>query len=403
MGESVKKEGSSGRLVSLDAFRGFAVLAMVFFNYISDMKGLPSWTQHAPSDLDAFTPVDLIFPGFLFAAGLAIPLSLGRRRREGAPWTTTLFHILFRSAGLLVLGIFFANQEHYSAKLTGLGETTYQILFLVLAILAWVAVPAGTGPAVRRLLNWVKAGSLFFLLCLLAVFRADPGSGHTVWLDFGYWDILGFIGWAYLGCSILYLACRGNLAALMGLLGFMIAVYIGDRHGQLGWFPNAEAFNIGLLAGSAPAMMMAGVVAGERLRAGPRKGSVIFLFAFGLGLLAAGFLIRPLHGISKDHGTDAYSLVSAGMMCLLFLGFFLVMEGLRWRKWAWWLAMAGSNALLAYIMPDLLGGIAGAFGLDLGPWWDRGGWVGVLNMAADTGLAFFVTIVLTRLGVIVRI
>jgi len=403
MGESVKKEGSSSRLVSLDAFRGFAVLAMVFFNYISDMKGLPSWTQHAPSDLDAFTPVDLIFPGFLFAAGLAIPLSLGRRRREGAPWTTTLFHILFRSAGLLVLGIFFANQEHYSAKLTGLGEATYQMLFLVLVVLAWLAVPAGASPRVRLLVRWIKGGSLFFLLCLLVAFRADPGSGHTAWLDFGYWDILGFIGWAYLGCSILYLVCRGNPAALMGLPGFMIAMYIGDRHGQLGWFPHFEGFDLGLLFGSAPAMMMAGVIAGERMRAGPRKGSAFFLLAFGLGLLAAGLLIRPLHGISKDHGTDAYSLVSSGIMSLLFLAFYLVMDVVRWRRWAGWLVVVGSNALLAYIMPDLLGNLTSLAGLDLSPFWDRGGWVGVLNMAVDTGIVVIVTVVMTRLKVVVRI
>lgn len=40
-----------------------------------------------------------------------------------------------------------------------------------------------------------------------------------------------------MACSFTYLLTRGNRTSLMGAMGFMIALYIGVRHGRdAGWF-----------------------------------------------------------------------------------------------------------------------------------------------------------------------
>lgn len=78
-----EKDMKPERLASLDAFRGFDILVMTFVNYIAGMAAVPFILRHAPADMDAFTLTDVVFPGFLFILGVAIPLSLQKRIVQG--------------------------------------------------------------------------------------------------------------------------------------------------------------------------------------------------------------------------------------------------------------------------------------------------------------------------------
>ena len=73
---------SGVRLASLDALRGFAIASMVLVNNPGDWKHLYAPLAHARWNGWTFT--DVVFPMFLFCAGVAMTLSLGRRAREGA-------------------------------------------------------------------------------------------------------------------------------------------------------------------------------------------------------------------------------------------------------------------------------------------------------------------------------
>ncbi len=56
---------------------------MIFVNSIAGMKAIPNFLRHAPAEMDAYTLTDVVFPGFLFIVGVAIPLALkGESRRE---------------------------------------------------------------------------------------------------------------------------------------------------------------------------------------------------------------------------------------------------------------------------------------------------------------------------------
>ena len=46
------------------------------------------------------------------------------------------------------------------------------------------------------------------MVAMFAIFRRVGKDGHAAWLDFGYWEILGLIGWTYLAVSILYIPTR---------------------------------------------------------------------------------------------------------------------------------------------------------------------------------------------------
>src|ERR1700704_6524051 len=71
------------RLTSLDAFRGLVILTMIFVNFLAGVSDIPSWAKHTPDKVDGYTFVDLVFPGFLFIVGVAIPLALQNRRQRG--------------------------------------------------------------------------------------------------------------------------------------------------------------------------------------------------------------------------------------------------------------------------------------------------------------------------------
>ena len=75
------------RLVSVDAFRGMTVAAMVLVNNPASWTYIYAPLRHAL--WHGWTPTDLIFPFFLFIVGISISLSLGRRAAEGAPSSTT--------------------------------------------------------------------------------------------------------------------------------------------------------------------------------------------------------------------------------------------------------------------------------------------------------------------------
>ena len=69
------------RLASLDAFRGFAIGAMVLVNNPGDWGALYPQLAHAPWHGWTFT--DWIFPFFLFIVGVSMTLSLGARAAAG--------------------------------------------------------------------------------------------------------------------------------------------------------------------------------------------------------------------------------------------------------------------------------------------------------------------------------
>ena len=60
------------RVVSIDIFRGLTMAVMIFVNALSEVRGLPWWTRHAPASVNVMTYVDMVFPFFLFAVGMSL-------------------------------------------------------------------------------------------------------------------------------------------------------------------------------------------------------------------------------------------------------------------------------------------------------------------------------------------
>jgi len=404
--------GAKERLASLDAFRGFDILTMIFVNYIAGMKLIPFFLRHAAADQDVFTLTDVVFPGFLFIVGVSIPLALTKRRAEGRGTLALVGHVLVRTLALLFLGVLLVNEDRFSAAATGMGRDLWYFLATLAVFAIWAIAPRTATARRRRLLTGLKIAAAVALVVLVVVFRGQGEDGRITALQTSWWGILGMIGWCYLAGSLLFIACRGDRTVLAGAIGMMTALYVGARHGALEFLgPVNEFLNVGSLFGSHAAIVTAGLLAGTVVLPGsdiaePRR-RVRFLAVLGIALIAAGFVLRPLHGFSKIWGTESYCLATAGICCLLFLVFYLGLDILRkGRGAAALLRPAGQNPLLAYLLPGFIGNaaaLAGALvGADVGRWlWPfaaAGGVAGMLNALAMTLVVLLVTAGLTRAG-----
>ena len=106
------------RIHSIDIFRGLTIFVMVFVNDLAGVSGLPAWMYHVPADTDAMTFVDVVFPAFLIIVGMSIPLAVARRLDKGDSVLQIYKHILIRSFGLIVLGVFMVNAEEMNVDET---------------------------------------------------------------------------------------------------------------------------------------------------------------------------------------------------------------------------------------------------------------------------------------------
>ncbi len=416
MNERDAKTVKPERLACLDAFRGFDILVMTFVNYIAGMKAIPFILRHAPADMDAYTLTDVVFPGFLFIVGVAIPLSLQKRIAQGDSLHQILERIFIRTAGLLFLGLIMVNEEIYSAKDTGLSQGLWYFLAFMAVIAIWTVYPKTESRGRRTVYLALRIAAVILLLVLLLVFRARAEDGAVTWLEIPWWGILGIIGWCYLACSLVYLLTKGRPAALMGAMSLMIALYIGSRHGALDFLaPVNRILDIGRDLGSHSAIVTAGILVGILFVPGAGmkkpKERITSMAAFGIGLCLAGYLLRPLHGFSKIKGTESYALVTSGICCLLLLAFYVLLDVFKIRRWAVFLQPIGKNPLMAYILPSIVGSLIGFASSSLNvnvdqlfwPFREQGGLPGMLNAAAMTGVILLITWAVTRARILLKL
>lgn len=387
------QEPESVRIQSIDIFRGLTMAVMIFVNDIASVKGLPWWTYHMPGRQNGMTYVDVVFPAFLFILGMAIPLAVARRVRKSGAGMGLWTHILMRSMSLIVLGLILANAWKADPKLTGFPDHTWPTFALVGAILFWLVYPRDWNQTLSRVL---KYGGLAMLAVALILFRRTAQSGEAAWLDFGYWEILGLIGRAYLATCILYVPFRKIVWAPAA---FLVALTALNAASRMGMTPLRRIFPYALWpfdSGELPSIAMAGVVAYQIFFGGQAGQDFRRRAAAGLGyaaiLFAAGWALTPL-GISKNAATPSWCLYSCAISTLVFLGVYWLADIRGYSKWAAFARPAGANTLLTYLLPDLFYFTCGAA---YAAWTPAYGWPGVVRAVLFTAVMLALSAVLTH-------
>ena len=105
----------SNRLISLDALRGFDMLWIMggerIITALADLTGAAALTWAATQmdhvEWNGFHFYDLIFPLFLFIAGVSMPFSMDKRLAAGESKAKIYRHIFVRMITLVIFGIIY--------------------------------------------------------------------------------------------------------------------------------------------------------------------------------------------------------------------------------------------------------------------------------------------------------
>jgi predicted acyltransferase len=103
---------ATGRIVSMDQFRGYTVAGMFVVNFVGGLAAMPAVLKH--HDI-YFSYADTIMPSFMFAAGFSYRLAALRRLGRDGP-ARTYAKFLVRSLGLVLVSLVMYAQEDFEVK-----------------------------------------------------------------------------------------------------------------------------------------------------------------------------------------------------------------------------------------------------------------------------------------------
>ena len=346
------------------------MLIMIFVNELSGVsqKVVPSWMRHFHGE-SGMTFVDVVFPAFLFIAGMSIPFALGGRIAKGEPQWKIILHVLTRSASLMLIGVMMVNGWPDSGKMGWSGALWCTLLY-VAAIFAFCSIrpsAKGAAPAPGARAGAIVAVGLrvmgFATLVYLAFAFIGKDDHRIITLSpfsisTSYYGILGEIGWSYLIAALIFLAFRNHRTALLGCLALLYCLYPAYKLGAFGSFWLAHHLDIGG-TGTHAAITLAGTLLATTLATadtathGTRARFTLLLVA---GCVAAALLLNGLYGVSKNNATPSFCLWTTAIAAALWLGFYYLADvrpESHAVKLAKPLAIAGGNVLLAYLLSEM--------------------------------------------------
>ncbi len=304
------------RLESLDALRGFDMLWIVggtgLIGALAEDPGgsLLGWMaeQSEHPEWHGFALYDLIFPLFLFLAGVSLPFSLAHRRERGDGTAAWGLHVARRTALLLLFGAIYNGllrfelaDQRYASVLGRIG--------LAWAGAAWIT--SGTGVRARFL--WIAGLWLGYWAALTLVpvpgFGAgDLRPGHTLtdWFD---------------------------RARVPGRL------HRGERDPE-GLFATLPAIGTALVGAQAGELL-------RRARDGAHASRQLAVAA--LACAAGGWLWSFALPWNKNLWTSSFALWCGGLSLALLAAFHYAIDVRGFRRLGGFFAVFGSNAIAVYL------------------------------------------------------
>jgi predicted acyltransferase len=319
--ENDQKDLGGGRVVSIDALRGFDMFWIIgggeLFASLAEVWKHPV-TQTIQCQLghvewEGFHFEDLIFPLFLFVVGVVLPFSVSRRLERGQSLGAVYLHVVKRTVMLILLGLVMNGLLRFD----------------------W---PQMRWPGVLQ-----RIGLCYFFAAILVI--------HTKWRTQAvvaaailllYWAVMMLIPVPGHGMGVL--TAKGCLSSYIDqqlIPGTLYYVY-GDNEGLISTLP-------------AVCTALLGVLAGHWLgsnRSGARKAAG--LTVAGLVCLITGYVWGLFFPIIKIIWTSSYVLYAGGWSLLLLALFYWLIDVKGYKKWALFFVIIGMNPITIYFLQSFV-------------------------------------------------
>lgn len=308
----------SQRLYSLDALRGFDMFwimgAEEVVNALTKATGSPFFAAISEElthpDWNGFHFYDLIFPLFLFMAGVATPYSVGRELEKGKSRAQLLRRVIRRGLILVVLGVIYNNG-------------------LELKPLAEIRFPSVLG----------RIGLAYMFANIIYLYNSPRSQIVWFWsILVGYWSLLLFNSAP--GYSMGDLTMQGNFASYLDRLIIPGKLYLGI-HDPEGLVSTIPAIATGLL----------GIYAGNLLKNDlrPMKAKALQLLMMGVVFLIVAQIWNLIFPINKNLWTSSFVMETGGWSLALLSLFYYVIDILGYKRWAFFFSIIGMNSILIYM------------------------------------------------------
>jgi len=317
---------SSARLMSLDLLRGATIAGMILVNNAGDERSSYWPLQH--SAWNGWTPTDLVFPFFLFIAGVSTVYSLSSRvQRESR--SKIFLHILWRGLAIFALGLFLNGfPNHYQLS-------SWRVYGVLQRIAICYVISA-------LLVLWGGRRSQIAAVCGCLL---------------GYWILMRYVpvpGFGIPTHDIPLLDPDRNLVAWLDrkvLAGHLYEV-TRDPEGILSTIP--------AIAGS-----LLGVLTGQWLRsARSAREKAAWMLGYGIAGLAAGELFNVWFPINKKLWTSSFVIFTTGMALVLLAASYWAVDVKQWRgRWSKFFLVFGMNAIAAYFLSEIVAHLIARLGL----------------------------------------
>lgn len=338
----------STRLQSLDALRGFDMfwiisgegvfhgIANVVMANHSLIRNPANWQIATTGDLslweriivgisnqlhhtpwNGFTFYDMIFPLFIFIAGVSMPFSFTNQ---------------FQKAGVDILG---AKKNIYRALI----KRTIILIALGMVVNGVLKFQEYENTRFASVLGRIALSCFFAAIIYLNCSLRNQLIWFAVLL-LGYWAAMMLIPVPGFGAGVL--TAEGNLSAYVDRL-----LLPGKLHRTV-YDPEGLLSNIPAICSA-----MLGIFAGQFLQWSSKKWNKLkkwfALIIAGVLLLGAGLLWDIVFPINKNMWTSSFVLYAGGWSVLLLAVFYLIIDVSGFRKWSMPFVWIGMNSILIYI------------------------------------------------------
>ena len=302
---------NKGRLLSLDAFRGFTVAAMIMVNFPGNEGNVFFTLRHTRWNGLSFT--DQVAPYFLFIVGVSISFAYasivsGDRSSEGV-----YRKIILRSLKIFAVGMFLNLMPQFNFSQIRWTGTLHRI-------------------------------AIVFLLCSILFLRTNWKQQAWVALAIlaGYWIVI--MGIPTPGAGAVVMEPGNNIAAWVDRQCLPGKMWQGtwDPEGILSTFPSCATCILGMLAGK---LLQSNFSENEKVN---------YLMSFGVVSAILGYFVGLAFPINENLWTSSFVLVTAGFAALLLGLLYFRLDILQKTRGSVFGVIFGKNAITAYVMGDLL-------------------------------------------------